>query len=182
MDNNELYSFGDLPVDYLMHYGTKGMKWGIRRYQNKDGSLTPAGRKRYAKLEAEMKKLSGDKTAEQNKPKRAKDMTDEELRNAVSRMRLEDEYNQMYGKLNPAKVKNGKKYVDSLVSSAVNGVAEGGKQLIRDALIKKGKEALGLNDSGVDKSMEKLKKQAEMMGYKQKIAIANNYLREHGGT
>jgi hypothetical protein len=31
----------------LYHYGTKGMKWGVRRYQNSDGSLTPAGKKRY---------------------------------------------------------------------------------------------------------------------------------------
>lgn len=32
---------------YLKHSGIKGMKWGVRRYQNKDGSLTPAGKKRY---------------------------------------------------------------------------------------------------------------------------------------
>lgn len=31
--------------DYLMHHGIKGMRWGIRRYQNKDGSLTNAGKK-----------------------------------------------------------------------------------------------------------------------------------------
>lgn len=31
----------------LMHYGIKGQKWGIRRFQKKDGSLTPAGKKRY---------------------------------------------------------------------------------------------------------------------------------------
>ena len=48
--NNELY-----------HHGIKNMKWGIRRFQNKDGSLKPAGKKRYdkevAKLKAEKKKL-----------------------------------------------------------------------------------------------------------------------------
>jgi hypothetical protein len=31
----------------LYHYGIKGQKWGVRRYQNKDGSLTDAGKKRY---------------------------------------------------------------------------------------------------------------------------------------
>ena len=33
--------------DELYHWGVKGQKWGVRRYQNKDGSLTPAGRKKY---------------------------------------------------------------------------------------------------------------------------------------
>ena len=33
----------------LTHSGTKGMKWGVRRYQNKDGTLTEAGKKRYAR-------------------------------------------------------------------------------------------------------------------------------------
>lgn len=32
---------------YLAHYGTKGQQWGLRRFQNEDGSLTPAGRERY---------------------------------------------------------------------------------------------------------------------------------------
>lgn len=35
----------ELPI---YHHGVKGMKWGVRRYQNKDGSLTPAGKKRLA--------------------------------------------------------------------------------------------------------------------------------------
>lgn len=43
MENNE-----------LNHWGVRGMRWGVRRYQNKDGTLTAAGKKRY---NAEMEKL-----------------------------------------------------------------------------------------------------------------------------
>lgn len=35
-------------TDEMYHHGIKGQRWGIRRYQNKDGSLTPAGKKRYS--------------------------------------------------------------------------------------------------------------------------------------
>ena len=46
--------------DYIKHHGIKGQKWGVRKYQNKDGSLTPAGNKRYSDSErrAQMKKIA----------------------------------------------------------------------------------------------------------------------------
>ena len=40
-------TFNNLAEEVLMHHGVLGMKWGVRRYQNKDGSLTAAGKKRY---------------------------------------------------------------------------------------------------------------------------------------
>lgn len=41
---------------YLFHHGVKGQRWGIRRYQNEDGSLTPEGKKRKAQLYSDIDK------------------------------------------------------------------------------------------------------------------------------
>ena len=45
----------------LYHWGVKGMRWGVRRYQNKDGTLTPAGKKRLSKEASNYYKKEADK-------------------------------------------------------------------------------------------------------------------------
>ena len=96
----------------LYHHGILGMKWGVRRYQNKDGSLTPAGKKRYAKLNSELNKLMpGASKTSQSEYNKHIGVSDDELKARIARLKLEDEYSQLASKLNPKKVKNGESFV-----------------------------------------------------------------------
>ena len=51
------------------HWGIHGMRWGIRRYQNKDGTLTPAGKKRYGEALSKITSVDWDKYVEIGKEK-----------------------------------------------------------------------------------------------------------------
>ena len=106
----------------LKHWGIKGMKWGVRRYQNKDGSLTPAGKKRYSDGSTSSSSTSkSSQTSQQPKKKTVSEMSDQELRDTFNRLRLEQDY----AKLNPEKVSRGKKFVDNLLDETLSGVARG---------------------------------------------------------
>lgn len=52
---------------FLAHHGVKGMKWGVRRYQNEDGSLTAAGKKKISK-EYKKASIAGDKALQKKYP------------------------------------------------------------------------------------------------------------------
>lgn len=90
----------------LIHYGTKGMKWGVRRYQNKDGSLTPAGKKRYSEDESEDYKKA-------HSGKSVKTMSDAELRSRLNRLQME----QQYSKLSSSDINKGKQFIDKAIKA-----------------------------------------------------------------
>ena len=52
-----MWEYNYVPDSYeLYHHGIKGMKWGVRRYQNEDGTLTNAGKKRQEKYDKKAQK------------------------------------------------------------------------------------------------------------------------------
>ncbi len=72
-------------ADYIQHYGIKGMKWGVRRYQNKDGTLTAEGKKREAAKDANRAEIQDRKEAYKNR----RTLSDEEINTRVRRLEQE---------------------------------------------------------------------------------------------
>lgn len=122
----------------LMHHGIHGMRWGVRRYQNKDGSLTAAGRKRINQLDSEYQRLTGkklSKSSESNtvkktsaKPKKISEMTNEEIQEKINRITLE----QNLKSLTPKKISAGKRFTETVMNDVITPAAtDVGKQLAR---------------------------------------------------
>ena len=128
--------------DVLIHYGILGMKWGVRRYQNKDGSLTSAGKKRYSNNDNI--KEAPQKNTEEPKKKSVKDMSDEELRREINRMQLEQSYLRMTGQ----NIEKGKSAVEialgKMKESFVSTVAQKSGQILAERLVN---SMLGVKDN-----------------------------------
>lgn len=73
--------------DELYHWGIKGQKWGVRRYQNKDGTLTAAGKKRYIQAH--------DDYTRAHTPKDVREMSDAELNARINRLQKEQQYQKL---------------------------------------------------------------------------------------
>lgn len=73
-----------MQMNELYHFGIKGMKWGVRRFQNKDGTRTTAGKSR-------RKEYSSD-YIESRAKKDIRSMSNEELKKRINRYQLENQY------------------------------------------------------------------------------------------
>lgn len=92
----------------LEHHGIKGQKWGVRRFQNKDGSRTALGKKRESSPDTK------EKEARKADVKNRRTMSDADLKKRVERMKLEKEYKTLVDE----DTAPGKKYVSEILSAA----------------------------------------------------------------
>lgn len=86
--------------DALSHHGVLGMHWGIRRYQNPDGSYKPGAEGRYAQ-KVNGNNITPSEDYVRSRAKKRQEMSDDELKAVVQRLNNESQYEQNINKLEP---------------------------------------------------------------------------------
>jgi len=149
--------------DFLAHYGIKGMKWGRRRFQNEDGTLTEEGKQRRAlKPESDTWKKNESKT-----------LSDDELRRRNNRMSAEAQYRQNIENRHPISKETKAALKKIFVYTAI-GVAAGVMALKYKNLITKGESFVNAKKNAKknaahaadEAAREFAKKSAKAFGYK----------------
>lgn len=122
MENYVITSEGLIPVNELRHHGILGMKWGIRRFQNKDGTRTAAGKKRYRSDTDTEKETSKVKTTSPKK-RTVKDLSDEELQAKIRRLEMEKRYKDLAKSDAPKQQSKGKAFVMDVLEKSGKNIA-----------------------------------------------------------
>lgn len=99
----------------LYHHGVLGQKWGVRRYQNKDGSLTSAGRARITSDSRNKEEVASRKEDVKNR----RTMSDADLKNKIERLKMEKQLKELIEE----DISPGKKFVSEVLSSSGKKVA-----------------------------------------------------------
>lgn len=139
------------PAGELCHWGIKGMKWGVRRYQNPDGSLTPAGQKRLMKKDARWARKNMDKITRKARKASSKELNQysQEL------LRLPDAF-KTNGKLSSKTINAYNRRMAELMNEKVSGVSAPSGRIVQ-FVAKRGEIGvhMALTTAGYDMSQYK---------------------------